>query len=167
MSCTPVKYLTANCVNFRLASFGLVLFVLISAALSSAQATFTNLFDFDETDGAGPYYVYLVQGTDGHLYGTSANGGGNGVGTAYKITTGGTFTQLYSFCFQTSCADGELPNAGLVMTGNGNFYGTTTCTNNCASGPGGTIFQITPSGTYSVLHTFAGTDGSSPTTNMT
>ncbi len=167
MSCTPVKYLTANCVNFRLASFALVLFVLISAALSSAQATFTNLFDFDETDGQGPLYVYLVQGTDGQLYGTAANGGGTGVGTAYKITTGGAFTQLYSFCLQTSCSDGELPNAGLVMTRNGNFYGTTTCTNNCASGPGGTIFEITSSGTYSLLHTFVGTDGEGPYSNMT
>ena len=140
--------------------------MLITAALSSAQATFTNLFDFDETDGSGPQYVYLIQGTDGQLYGTAADGGGNGVGTAYKITTGGAFTQLYSFCSQTGCADGELPYAGLVMTGNGNFYGTTTCTNNCSSGPGGTIFEITSSGTYSVLHTFVGTDGSGPDSNM-
>lgn len=166
MSCTSVNSLSRQLSNFYLAVFAIVLFVLIAAASSSAQATFTNLFDFDATDGSGPQYVYLVQGTDGQLYGTAGNGGGNGVGTAYKITTAGAFTQLYSFCSQAACADGELPYAGLVMTGNGNFYGTTTCTNNCSSGPGGTIFEITPSGTYSVLHTFVGTDGSYPYDNM-
>lgn len=166
MCCTIVRNLTRAPRKSWKLSAAIAVFVLFAVAISSAQATFTNLFDFDATDGQGPYYVYLVQGTDGLLYGTAGNGGGNGVGTAYKITTAGAFTQLYSFCFQTSCSDGELPYAGLVMTGNGNFYGTTTCTNNCSSGPGGTIFEITPSGTYSVLHTFAGTDGSDPYTNM-
>jgi len=68
-----------------------------------------------------PYYVSLVQGTDGQLYGTAASGGGNGLGTAYKITTAGAFTQLYSFCSQAGCADGGVPYAGLVMAANGNF----------------------------------------------
>ncbi len=167
MSCTPVKRLTRELRNSHLAGFALVSFVLITAAISSAQATFTNLFDFDGTDGAIPYYVSLVQGIDGQIYGT-ANGGGNGLGTAYRVTTAGTFAQLYSFCSQADCADGGLPYAGLVMTRNGNFYGTTTCDNGCTSAPlDGTIFEITPSGTYSVLHTFVGTDGSGPYSNMT
>jgi uncharacterized repeat protein (TIGR03803 family) len=167
MSCTIVRNLTRASRKSWKVSAAIAVFVLLAVAISSAQATFTNLFDFDGTDGEIPYYVSLVQGTDGQLYGTAANGGGKGLGTAYKITTAGTFTQLYSFCSQAGCADGGLPYAGLVMAANGNFYGTTTCDNGCTSAPlDGTIFEITPSGTYSVLHTFVGTDGSGPYSNM-
>ena len=160
------KSFTCRCLTGLATTLALGVLLLGTPTISSAQVTFTNLMDFNNTDGADPYYVYLVQGTDGQLYGTAGNGGGKGVGTAYKITTDGGLTQLYSFCVQTACADGELPYAGLVMAANGNFYGTTTCTNNCSAGYSGTIFEITPSGSYSVLHTFAGTDGSGPYTNM-
>jgi len=168
MSCIIANNLTRAPRKSWNVSVALAVFVLFAVAISSAQATFTNLFDFDGTHGSGPQYVYLIQGTDGQLYGTAANNGGNGAGTVYKITTAGSFTELYSFCSQVGCADGGIPYAGLVMTGNGNFYGTTTCDNGCTSAPlDGTIFEITPSGTYSVLHTFGGTDGSGPYSNMT
>lgn len=173
MSCAPPIAPTVQtpkrlrgCLTGLSTTLALAVLLLGTTTISSAQVTFTNLLDFNNTDGANPYYVYLVQGTDGHLYGTAMGGGQYGVGTVYKVTTDGALTQLYSFCSQPACADGELPQAGLVMTGNGNFYGTTTCSNNCSSGYSGTIFEITPSGTYNVLHTFAGTDGSGPYTNM-
>jgi len=165
MSCTSVKR--------SLASLALVSFVLATAALSAAQATFTNLFDFDQTNGQNPLYVYLVQGTDGQLYGTANGGGNQSAGTVYKITTAGAFTQLYSFCSQPSCADGGLPYAGLVMTANGNFYGSTSygglTTQACDTGINGcgTIFEITPTGGFTLLHTFTGPDGFSPYANMT
>jgi uncharacterized repeat protein (TIGR03803 family) len=175
MSCTTVKRLIrAELRNFHLASFALVSFLLITAALSSAQAMFTNLFDFDGTDGQNPQYVYLVQGTDGQLYGTAQTGGDNGAGTLYKITTSGTFTQLYTFCSQTNCADGANPYGGLVLAPNGNFYGTASdwgldTEGACDTGiyGCGTIFEITPAGVLTVLHTFSGPDGFSPYANMT
>ncbi len=39
----------------------------------------------------------LVQGSDGNLYGTTENGGTNGAGTVFKISTNGVLTTLYSF----------------------------------------------------------------------
>ncbi len=138
---------------------------LVAASLASAQATFTNLIDFDGTEGGNPLYLSLVQGTDGQIYGTGGEGGTD-YGTAYKITSAGTFTQLYSFCSQAGCADGGLPYAGLVMAANGNFYGTTAYDGGTSAPLDGTTFEITPSGTYSVLHTFVGTDGSGPYSNM-
>jgi len=80
-------------------------------------------------DGAEPTGA-LVQGTDGNLYGTTFFGGANycgglGCGTIFKITSTGAFTTLYSFCSQTSCADGIGPYAGLIQGADGNFYGTT------------------------------------------
>jgi len=175
MSCTTVKRLTRELRNFHLASFALVSFVIITAAISSAQATFTSLFDFNGTDGQNPQYVYLVQGTDGQLYGSAQTGGGNtGAGTLYKITTSGTFTQLYTFCSQTNCADGAFPYGGLVLAPNGNFYGTTSewgldTEGACDTGifGCGTIFEITPAGVLTVLHTFSGSDGFEPYANLT
>ncbi len=145
-----------------------VLFLFVATGILTAQATFTSLFDFDNADGARPYYVYLVQGTDGQLYGTAESGGGqSGTGTIYKIATDGTFTQLWTFCSLSNCADGDLPTGGLVMGTNGNFYGTTANTNvSGGSQWGGTIFEITPSGTFTLLHTFTGVDGSVPFANM-
>ena len=60
-----------------------------------------------------------------------------------------TLTRLYNV---TGGTDGAGPAAPLVQGSDGNFYGTTS----------GTIFQITPQGTLSTLHTFNGTDDSQP-----
>ena len=66
----------------------------------------------------------LVQATDGNFYGTTLVGGTNFDGTVFKITPSGTLTTLYSFCSQSGCTDGGVPQAGLVQATNGNFYGT-------------------------------------------
>jgi len=80
------------------------------------------------TDGAYPY-AGLVQATDGNLYGTTAGGGANGVGTVFQISPSGKLTILYSFCSQKNsnggCTDGDIPYGGLVQGTNGTFYGTT------------------------------------------
>ena len=73
-----------------------------------------------------------------------------------------TFTTLHSF----DGTDGSDPGGGLVQGTDGNFYGTTYfggTSANCESGCG-TIFQITPGGTLTSLHSFAGTgiDGQNP-----
>src|SRR5580700_3219924 len=58
---------------------------------SPAQAPIpTTLLSFDYTDGANPYYVSLIQGTNGNLYGTTGGGGTDHGGTAFEITPRGT-----------------------------------------------------------------------------
>jgi uncharacterized repeat protein (TIGR03803 family) len=122
------------------------------------DGTLTTLHSFDIADGANPQ-AGLIQATNGDFYGTTLYGGANGQGTIFKITPSGTLTTLYSFCAQVNCADGSVPQAGLIQGANGNFYGTT-------SGGGaygyGTIFTITPSGALTTLHSFNGTDGAYP-----
>jgi uncharacterized repeat protein (TIGR03803 family) len=136
--------------------------------------TLTSLYSFCSqsgcTDGSKPLAT-LVQATDGNFYGTTAVGGANsciisgvdvGCGTVFRITPTGTLTTLYSFCSQSGCTDGFVPNAGLVQATDGNFYGTT------AEGGAnlGTIFKITPTGTLTTLYSFCSqsgcTDGSIP-----
>jgi uncharacterized repeat protein (TIGR03803 family) len=55
--------------------------------------------------------------------------------------------------------DGSNPSGELVQATNGNFYGATA--EGGANGYG-TVFKITPNGTLTTLHNFAGTDGSYP-----
>ena len=70
---------------------------------------------------------------------------------------------LYSFCAQTSCADGELPVAGLVFDQNGNLYGATP---SGGTNGRGVAFKLTPKGKERVLYSFCAqsncTDGGYP-----
>lgn len=126
------------------------------SAVIAAQAQFSTLVTLNGTNGTAPYSA-LVQGTDGNLYGTTSNGGANGRGTVFKLTTTGSLTTIYNFCSSTNCADGSIPQAGLILGADGNFYGTTVFggagTTYCGSGCG-TAFKITPAGTLTVLHSF-------------
>jgi uncharacterized repeat protein (TIGR03803 family) len=72
-------------------------------------------------------------------------------------------TNLYSFGGYPT--DGVDPNA-LVQGSDGNFYGTTQSggtSTNCSDGCG-TVFRISPDGTYTTLYSFAGppSDGAAP-----
>jgi uncharacterized repeat protein (TIGR03803 family) len=142
--------------------------VLLPAVITtqSAQAqTFTDLVDFNGTDGGHPAYASLVQGTDGNLYGVTPVDGTHSGGTVFKISTSGTLTTLYNFCARHNCTDGEGPYGALVQAANGNFYGTTD--GGGANGAHyGTVFEITPTGALRPLYSFCSqsgcTDGSGP-----
>lgn len=102
----------------------------------------------------------LVQAANGNFYGTTefsidANGTGNGKGTVYEMTPTGSATWLYNFCLQPGCPDGNAPIT-LMLGTDGNFYGTTFGSIN---GGDGTVFEITPTGQLTTLHSFSGTDG--------
>jgi uncharacterized repeat protein (TIGR03803 family) len=132
----------------------------------TSRGTLTTLHSFNVTDGYEPT-AELVQGTDGNFYGTTPFGGASdfsGYGTAYKITRGGVLTTLHSFCTGNTCSDGFYPYAGLIQATDGNLYGTTAGTfSNCGgSGSCGTIYDITPGGSLTTLHTFDSSEGTTP-----
>jgi uncharacterized repeat protein (TIGR03803 family) len=158
---------------------GVLLLFAATAMISPAQ-TITTLGSFDGTDGANPYLMTLMQGTDGNFHGTTVSGGDNGsncegdvgCGTIFLVTPAGAVVSIYSFCAQTNCPDGDSPYGGLVQGTDGNFYGTTTAGGaNCvAIGGCGTVFKLTPlgccEGILTTLHSFCAqtncTDGASP-----
>ncbi|MGC9951078.1 MAG: choice-of-anchor tandem repeat GloVer-containing protein [Bryobacteraceae bacterium] len=127
----------------------------------------TTLYSFCSQSGCadGRDPEGLVQAANGDLYGTTGFGGicpsTAGCGTVFKLTPGGTLTTLYNFCSQVAsngiCTDGEYPNPGLVLTGNGDLYGTTGF-GGANIGPegvgGGTVFKIAASGAFTSLHSF-------------
>src|SRR5580698_2402180 len=111
--------------NFLLSKSVFTLIVcVVSVPICSAQK-FKTLAIFDGPDGDNPYSAGLVQGTDGNFYGTSADGGGRyNAGTVFKITPAGQVTTIYDFCSQPNCTDGSMPEEGVVLGRNGDFYGT-------------------------------------------
>jgi MYXO-CTERM domain-containing protein len=122
----------------------------------------TTLYSFGLADGHAPQGA-LVEGPDGNFYGVTNTGGPDNAGTVFKITPSGTLTTLHAF----NISDGDLPAAGLTLGGDGNFYGTTMC-----GGPSstcyGTIFKITPGGSFTTLRFFSSADGGgAPTAAMT
>lgn len=112
------------------------------------------------SDGADPNG--LVQGPDGNFYGTTNyNGSSNFGGTVFKFSTTGVLTTLHTFCPTEPCSDGLNPRAPLVLGIDGSFYGTTSA----GSENEGTVFKITPAGTFTVLHSFCTSgcgDGANP-----
>ena len=144
------------------------------------SGTLTVLYDFCSIPGCidGQSPVALVQGDDGNFYGVTQSGGNNKSGTVFKLTPSGTFTTVYSFCSQTKCPDGARPST-FILGSDGNFYGTTYDFGNglyCSltAGTCGTVFRITPTGTFTTVYGFCSrlnvaktlrpvcTDGSSP-----
>lgn len=125
--------------------------------------TLTTLYSFCVPDypycGEGNNPIKLVLGNDGNFYGTTAYGGGNGEGSVFKITPSGALTTIYNFCAQVACTDGATPRDGLTLGSDGNFYSTTYYG---GANNQGTIFQITPAGVLTTLHSFDGTDGRYP-----
>ncbi len=110
---------------------------------------------FGYTNGSSPV-AGLVQDTDGTFYGTAYEGGANAVGTVFKLTSDGTLTAIYSF---TGGNDGANPFGGLLLASDGNLYGTTGGGGQYGSG---TIFRISPSGTFVVMAQFDGFQGAAP-----
>ncbi len=102
--------------------------------------------------------IYL----DGVFYGTTYLGGNAGLGTVFSLTPDGAETVLYSF---QGGSDGAYGNAGLLAA-NDTLYGVTSAGGTgCATQGGcGTVFSITPGGTYAQIYAFKGalSDGANP-----
>jgi uncharacterized repeat protein (TIGR03803 family) len=135
-----------------------LLFGAATATVAPAQI-FTNLANFDGTDGDASY-VSPVQGTDGNFYGTTYYGGAGDVGSVFEVTSAGALTTVYSFC--TSCPSGYYSWAPLLLANDGNFYGTAYSSGNNQ----GTVFKITPSGAITTLHSFVWLDGAKPMSGL-
>jgi len=128
------------------------------------------------SDGASPFSG-LVLASDGNFYGETSEGGsdgtycglsGYGCGTIFRLTPSGKFTTIYTFCTQSGCKDGALPQGQLIQAKDGNIYGTTDAGGaEQYGGYGqGTVFRISLKGKLTTVYTFCPgescTDGDTP-----
>lgn len=116
----------------------------------------TTCATFSYSNGSNPEAGLVADGA-GNLYGTTYSGGQNGVGTVFRIPSGGgSPSTLTSF----NSATGNLPNSTLVFDASGNLYGT-------ASGGGqysdGTVFMLPANGgSMTNPVSFNGSNGAQP-----
>jgi uncharacterized repeat protein (TIGR03803 family) len=129
-----------------------------AVARVALDGTLTVLGSLTGSEGLGAQpYAPLIQASDGNLYGTTYVGGRNGRGTVFKATLAGQVTTLHTF----TEGKGEplLPYTGLVQAPDGNLYGTTM---RGGASDAGTVFRLTLTGEFTVLHEFSGKDGQNP-----
>lgn len=181
--------------HIRLGAVAIIpLFSIVNAAASPSE-TIIHRFDIAHPANGATPFGNLIVGTNGVIYGTTANGGYNcpefgagGCGTIFELIppasgqTGWTYAILYKF---RGRGDGAYP-INLVAGQNGSLFGETTyggietapipCTDSSYGVDGcGTVFELTPPApgntvwTHQVLYRFRGYaygDGQQPSSVM-
>jgi len=98
----------------------------------------------------------LLQASDGRLYGFTSTGGDPTCqcGTIFSVTPDGQVDVLHAFTGVSP--DGRIPNyesfGHLIQANDGNLYGMT---NEGGTSNGGTIVQVSLTGTVSTLYSFS------------
>jgi uncharacterized repeat protein (TIGR03803 family) len=133
-------------------------------AVSTAGTNFMTLHSFTQTLGPslvnsdGAYPIAGLVLSSNTLYGTAYNGGTNGGGTVFSVsTTGSDFMTLHGFTVHNgpgfTNSDGALPQSGLILSGN-TLYGTAS---EGGTNGSGTVFALNTDGTdFTNLYTFNG-----------
>lgn len=124
------------------------------------SGSLTTLYSFPETNNPGCGYSSVawtvLQGTDGSLSGAAGCGGVVNLlysGTIFNYSSNGTFTTVY--------ADDGIPLYGVIQGSDGNYYGMAPAAGQTAI----LLYQVTPDGAFTVLHTFACACEFAPTSN--
>jgi uncharacterized repeat protein (TIGR03803 family) len=144
----------------------------------SPTGTETILHNFiGGADGANPGGSLILDAA-GNLYGTTVLGGSAtstcdppfGCGLVFELIPSHSSYEFKVLRNFIGGADGAQPSGGLIRDAAGNIYGTTfigggggssVCT--APAGPGcGTVFKLSATGTETILHRFASSDGRFP-----
>jgi uncharacterized repeat protein (TIGR03803 family) len=120
-------------------------------------------FKFATNVATGGAYAVTVQshtpGVGCDISNGSGTVGGAAVSSVVVTCRTGIASLVYAFDGSLLSTDGQFPASSLFRDSAGNFYGTT-------SGGGlylnGTVFKITPSGSYTSLYSFNASDGNTP-----
>ncbi len=151
-----------------LTAAGLAVPAVPRAAAQASAAPYSVLHAFsaanrgNNADGVGPRE--LIQGGGGFFYGAASAGGANGTGTVFKVAPDGTLTTLHAFSAlvytpgvgASPNSDGNNPTAGLALGSDGALYGGT---GTGGTNRAGTIYKVTPDGTFTAIHSFDAING--------
>jgi len=127
-----------------LAGIGSLAFATLTPQATFAAPAITLKGTFYGPNGATPSAALTSDG-NGKFYGTTTNGGDNGVGAIFEFDPSGSGSVTLKGSFNN--ANGAGPSAALTSAGNGKFYGTTPFGGD--NGVGG-IFEFDPSGSGSI-----------------
>ena len=115
-----------------------------------------TVHSFTTTPPSGSFpYGRLTQGSDGFLYGTTAEGGVENLGAVYRLDSAtGMVTTIHSFT--TTAPSSWGPHAGLTQASNGFLYGTTLGGGGAMGlSSSGTVYRLHPAtGEVTTLHSF-------------
>ncbi|HEY4903759.1 MAG TPA: choice-of-anchor tandem repeat GloVer-containing protein [Candidatus Sulfotelmatobacter sp.] len=146
-------------------SFRISILILLTAAATAQTETVLHSF-VGKRDGGYPASRPVLD-PQGNLYGITSGGRNTeaGYGTVYKVGPGGRETVLHNF---TGGADGATPTGALIRDAQGNLYGTTgsggSLGGDCVAAHGcGTVFEVSPTGTETVLYAFPSINPGFPT----
>lgn len=120
---------------------------------------------FNDGGQPGPGQLLLKGGS---LYGTTTEGGVNGVGVVFELSPGKPWVETVLYAFVNG-ASGFTPSSGLIEGGNGTYYGTTF---KGGAHKQGVVYRLTPptgggSWTEAPIYAFkGGSDGSEPGNNL-
>lgn len=130
-------------------------------AMKSDGVKVVYSFGATQSDGSEPSAAPIA--LNGTLYGVTEDGGACGAGTVFSLTTTGTEKVVHSFCN----TDGGNPEGSLLAI-HGKLYGTASTLGGTSANIGGTVFAMTTTGDYRVLHSFdaAKGDGYSPSGDL-
>ena len=122
------------------------------------------------TDGNFPLNALTLDAA-GDLYGYTflTVQGSQDNGKIYKITKQGSFSIVFDFN-QESGANGNDPVGNLIVGKDGNFYGATEFGGSSTVLVGGTVFRLTPTNEFTLLHIFpysSSTDLQYPNSSLT
>ena len=131
-------------------------------------------------DGEEPW-ASLLMADNRHFFGMAEFGGPHATslyngGVVYELIRNNdgswTYKNVYSFCAQADCADGDRPESDLIVDKDGDLYGTTWHGGQYGQG---TVFQLRKSGASwieTVIHSFhcvqpSCSDGQEPSAGLT
>jgi uncharacterized repeat protein (TIGR03803 family) len=114
-----------------------------------------------DKEGTFPIGAPMI-GSDGNVYGTAELGGNDGAccGTLWRYRPDGRFEVIHRFHGN----GGANPRGRLLQASDGNLYGTAAgggALNECGGGCG-SLFRMTPDGTYQTLYRLSLSDGAFP-----
>ena len=135
--------------------------------LAKGSNTITTLASFQGADGENPV-AGLIMDSSGDLYGTTEFGGigysnrvETGDGTVFEVAKGSSTINTLAYF---SGANGQAPQAGLILDSSGNLYGTTGLG---GTSKDGTIFEVgAGSGVSTTMVSFGGSNGEDPVAGL-
>ena len=156
---SPVAALLSTCIGHASAAS-------VATASASSCAREEVFYNFASTDAGVSQYISMD--TAGNIYAVEVNGGINETGRIIRVSPSGQMTVVHDFAalddnpYGDFNADGATLNAAPILASDGNFYGVAQFGG--VNGEG-TVYQLTPAGNFTLLHTFAAADAANQYVN--